>query len=79
MNNTVTPSKATYVGSEKWAKWLHRELKERHINYSTLGKAIGYDRKAILAYAKNYRSPRLETVIAIMDYLGYDCVNIKFK
>lgn len=78
-NNFVNQSKATAIGSEYFSDWLRLKLKKTHTTYAKLGAALGYDRKSILAYVNNQRSPRLDTVIAIMDYFGESAVNIPFK
>ena len=79
MNNTILQNKATAIGSEYFSDWLRLKLKKTHTTYAQLGSALGYDRKAIMAYVNNQRSPRLDTVIAILDYFGEDCVNIPFR
>lgn len=76
---TIKPNAAVFSGSEYFADWLRLKLKKTHTPQWKLAKDLGYERKTIMAYINNQRSPRLDTVIAIMDYFGESAVNIPFK
>lgn len=75
----ITPNAAVFSGSEYFADWLRLKLKKTHTTYAQLGSALGYDRKAIMAYVNNQRSPRLDTVIAIFNYFEEDSVYIPIR
>ena len=70
MNRNIEPSSASVVASVWFMKYLQDKLGDKDENERKLAEAIGMERKAILAYALGYRSPKLEVVAKIMDYYG---------
>lgn len=75
----ITPNAAVFSGSEYFADWLRLKLKKSKIPQWKLAKDLGYERKTIMAFINNQRSPRLDTVIAIFDYFEEDSVYIPIR
>lgn len=76
MNKYITPSDASYMASIWFMNYLQRKLGESGDTYEKLAKAVGLERKAIMAYALGYRSPKLEVVAKIMEYYGETSITI---
>ena len=76
MNKNIEPSGASYMASAWFMEYLQKKLGESGDNYEKLARAVGLERKAILAYALGYRSPKLESVAKIMEYYGETSITI---
>ena len=77
MNKSVTPTVQTIAAADNFADWLKAEMKKNHVSCVKLGKAIGYERKSILAWSNAKASPKLDAVAAIFAYFGKDSIEIK--
>lgn len=79
MNKNITPSGASCMASAWFINYLQRKLGESGDTYGKLAKAVGLERKAILAYVLGYRSPKLEVVAKIMEYYGETSITIPIR
>ena len=79
MNKNIEPSGASYISSAWFMEYLQKKLGESGDSYEKLARAVGLERKAILAYVLGYRSPKLEIVAKIMEYYGETSITIPIR
>lgn len=79
MNKNIEPSGASYMASAWFMEYLQRKLGESGDSYEKLARAVGLERKAILAYVLGNRSPKLEVVAKIMEYYGETSITIPIR
>ncbi len=78
-NRKFMPTHASLVASDNFANWLRMKLATTHTTHAQLAKAVGCERKTILAFVNNKWSPKLDVVAAIYEYFGEETINIPIK
>ena len=79
MNHSPTQTTETIQASIAFADWLTDKLAKTHTTEEQLARAIGLNRKAIVAFVTLARSPKLDHIVKIFNYFGYTSVFIPFK
>ena len=77
MNKNIAPTVYTIAAADNFADWLRDEMKKNRVSCAQLAKAIGYERKAIIAWTGAKTSPKLDAVAAIFGYFGKKRIEIE--
>jgi len=78
-NKTIEPTNASRAASNNFTRWLRMKLATTNTTHAQLARAIGLERKAIVAYVNNKCSPKLDVVAAIYEYFGEETINLSIK
>ena len=79
MNKSMTPTVQTIAAAENFADWLRTQMRRRGLTCAQLAQAIGYERKAIVAWRVAKTAPRLDAVAALFAYFGKDRIEIEIN
>ena len=78
-NKSITPTIATVSAADNFADWLRSKMDEKGVTCAQLATALGYERKAIMAYRTCQTSPKLDTLAAIFAYFGENRITIEIN
>lgn len=77
-NKASLPTIETITALSNFSSWLIRSMAQSDITCEELAEAVGVNRKSVIAWRNCQRFPKLDHLVKVYKFFGYEWVSIPF-